>query len=64
MKAVWIEHESWITSFFVRHMTHCLLCDKRLEVLPSLGSWAMSSVGEWSVGSSLRQAAEKPMQDH
>src|ERR1041384_3384057 len=27
-------NETWLTWFFVRHLAHCLLCDKWLEVLP------------------------------
>ena len=43
MMAVRTAHGKWLTWFLVRHLAHCLLCDKRLEVLPSLGWHEMSS---------------------
>lgn len=44
---VWITHEDWNTCLFVRHLAHCLLPDKRLQGLPSLG------LAELNSGSSL-----------
>jgi len=47
MKVVmWIELEKRITCLFVRHLAHCQLWVKRLEVLPSLGRHEMSSA-QW-----------------
>lgn len=43
MMGVWTAHEKWITCFYVRYLAHCLLCGKRLEVLPSLEQQEMSS---------------------